>query len=199
MTFVDKLANLDSAITLALNTSVSSVPSDLLFRLVSQVKFWLPFYLLLVFVIWRKLGLRKMFVILAAILLCVLACDQLGNVFKAAFGRLRPCYNTHMLERGLNVLESRGGFFGFYSAHSANTFGLAVCCSVCLAGAGVRKRALLVSILFIWAATVAFSRIIVGKHFLGDVLAGAFAGALIGMALGYAASFFIRRIPSFFL
>ena len=41
---------------------------------------------------------------------------------------------------------------------------------------------------------VALSRIFVGKHYLGDVLAGIVAGTLIGLACGFTARKIIGRI-----
>jgi undecaprenyl-diphosphatase len=48
--------------------------------------------------------------------------------------------------------------------------------------------------MFSWATLVALSRIFVGKHYLGDVMAGAIVGAIAGYFLAKAACILYKKI-----
>jgi undecaprenyl-diphosphatase len=67
-----------------------------------------------------------------------------------------------------------GGQFGFYSSHASNTIGLSVFVGLLLA-----HRITFVGLL-IWTVAVGYSRIYLGVHYPGDILAGWISGALIG-------------------
>jgi undecaprenyl-diphosphatase len=47
--------------------------------------------------------------------------------------------------------------------------------------------------MYFWAAMVAISRVFVGKHYLGDILAGAIIGALAGLLFAGIARIIIRK------
>ena len=97
-----------------------------------------------------------------------------------------------MIANGLHVLE-KGGRFGFFSAHSANAFGLATCT---LIGLRIDKRLKYrgyAAWMYTWATLVAVSRIFVGKHYLGDCIVGSIIGALAGLAFASLAKWVINR------
>jgi undecaprenyl-diphosphatase len=110
----------------------------------------------------------------AAALAAALACGVGIAAFlalKRACHRKRPC-----------AIEPHGWAtllppdqFSFPSGHSITAFSVAVAIGLCI-------PTLLPGLLFC-AASVAASRILLGMHFLSDVL----AGSAIGAALGYAA------------
>jgi hypothetical protein len=98
-----------------------------------------------------------------------------------------------MLGNGLNVLEYATNSFSFYSGHSANSFGLATCSVI---GFRLDKRLEYkgyTTWMFFWATMVAVSRIFVGKHYLGDIIVGAIAGAAIGWTMAQVGKLIIRR------
>jgi len=91
-------------------------------------------------------------------------------ILKRVIGRERPCATqTHCWS--LLLPPDR---FSFPSGHSITAFAIAL-------SFGLYYPALLVGLLFC-AASVAASRVILGLHYLSDVLAGVLIGALIGMA-----------------
>lgn len=97
--------------------------------------------------------------------------------------------------------EENGGKYGFFSAHAANSLGLAFSTFIglksCLRTAGGKKSPWWIKTyggwIFFWAAMVGISRIFVGKHYLGDVLVGFIVGATAGIAFGMLARHIIRR------
>ena len=105
-----------------------------------------------------------------------------------------------MLANGLNVLENGGGY-SFFSAHAANSFGLALSTFVgmkrCLSNSGSMMPKWLKAYgtwMFFWATMVAVSRIFVGKHYLGDVIVGIIIGSLAGYAFARLSAYIAGKI-----
>ena len=122
-----QLEQLDRSWTLTINSLHSSF-TDPIMWFFSDKKVWIPFYVALVALMFWKLGWKKALVLLAAVALTVLCCDQLANLIKHWVQRVRPVNDPLMIEQGLHVLEWGGGF-SFFSAHAANAFGVACCTS----------------------------------------------------------------------
>lgn len=190
----DSVIALDRDATLALN-GLGGGWSDGLMVFASHKLTWIPLYaLLIVFLFWR-LGWRRALVFLAAVGLTFLACDQLSNLFKWGFERLRPCHDSSMVEGGLRILEGKGGRYGFFSAHAANVFGVAWCVILAFRSDRGHRYGYLTAGLLFWATWVSFSRVFVGKHFIGDVLVGIAIGTALGLAFGALARWLVRRYP----
>lgn len=181
----------DQNLTLKINSWNSSF-SNPIWEFLSDIPVWIPMYVLIVaFIIWR-LGWKKGLVVVAGALLTFAFCDQSSNFVKEAVARLRPLHDEYMIANGLHVLE-KGGRFGFFSAHSANAFGLATCT---LIGLRIDKRLKYrgyAAWMYTWATLVAVSRIFVGKHYLGDCIVGSIIGALAGLAFASLAKWVINR------
>ena len=138
---------------------------------------WIPLYALLLFMVFKQYGKRGWWILLAVALL-ILCTDQLSaHVCKPLFHRLRPCFNPE-LEGLVNLPKGLpGGRYGFVSSHAANTFGIAAFLTAVL-----RKRWHWIGwVLYFWAFLSSYSRIYVGVHYPGDILAGAVLGILIGL------------------
>ena len=72
------------------------------------------------------------------------------------------------------VNDYRGGRYGFFSSHAANTFSVAMFVTLL-----VRRRGLGL-MLFSWAALNGWSRIYLGVHYFGDVIVGTAWGCIVG-------------------
>ena len=138
---------------------------------------WIPLFVLLLYLIFKQYGKRGWWVLLAVAII-ILCTDQLSaHVFKPLFHRLRPCFNPELeglvhLPKGLP-----GGQYGFVSSHAANSFGIATF----LMGV-LRKRYRCIGWwLYAWAIVFSYTRIYIGVHYPGDILAGAALGVLIGL------------------
>ena len=167
------LDQLDKQIFLYFN-AFNSPHSDQIWIWITNIPTWIPLYILLLFFVIKVFKIDSLYVI-AGLLLVILASDQFTSSFmKPFFGRLRPC---HDLEIGylVHVAKNCGGQFGFASGHSANSFGIAIFTWLVF-----RSYWSGTWLIFIWAITVAFSRIMVGVHYPGDILVGGFVGTFFG-------------------
>ena len=140
---------------------------------------WIPIYILLAYLVIKQYGRTSLWIFLA-VGLVILCSDQLSaHVCKPLFHRLRPCFNPELeglvhLPKGLP-----GGRYGFVSSHAANTFAVATFLT-----AALRKSYRSIGWwLFAWALISSYSRIYIGVHYPGDVLAGAVLGILVGLII----------------
>ena len=173
---MSQLSTIDSDLFLFLN-GLHVDWMDKFMVLVTDMWAWFPLYLLLIYWVVKQYGRRCWWVFLA-VGLVVLCSDQLAShVCKPLFHRLRPCYNADFQDLIYLPKGLAGGKYGFVSSHAANTFAIAVFLTPVL-----RKYCPWPAIvLFLWAFISSYSRIYIGYHYPGDIIAGAVLGALVGM------------------
>lgn len=145
---------------------------------------WIPLYLMMVFLLVRGYGWRRTGWLLLCIAVTLAIADQLAaSVIKPWVGRLRPCASGEVVRE----LVSCGGKYSFPSNHATNHFALATILSLTWLQDRARGWRIL---LYAWAATIALAQVYVGKHWPGDIV----AGALLGAFLAYAGVLAYRRL-----
>jgi undecaprenyl-diphosphatase len=177
MSFIEQIEQWDTALFLFLNGAHSPFFDEVMWGI--SYKFtWIPLYVLLLFLLYRKYGWRSLLLCLPVIALLIGATDQCTNLLKSVLvERYRPCHNID-LEGLVHVVGKCGGKYGFTSGHSGNSFAIATFMFFLL-----RPKKIFYW-LFFWAALVAYSRIYNGVHYPLDVL----GGALLGITFGYLCS-----------
>lgn len=159
---------------------------------VTKTFFWLPLYLLLVF-ITVKYFKKDWWIIIIGIAFAILLTDRITSGFmKPYFERLRPSREPALvgivhLVKDSNGKVYTGGKFGFASSHAANTFATAMFFWLVF-----RHRYRWIWTLFIWAAVMTYTRIYLGAHYPGDILVGLLIGLLCGW-IGFKTQQFIWR------
>ena len=189
------LHHLDKDVTLAIN-SIGNPTMDTVWQIFSAREIWFVLYLTVIVFFFIRLGWKRAAVVIVSCILCVTACDQLANLVKFGVERLRPCYDSEMLQRGLRVLEDPGQLSGFYSAHAANSLGFAVCSWLGFRNDKRLKYRGYGWGIGLWAFLVGISRVFVGKHFLGDVLVGFAVGLFFGILFGILSKWMIKKIKA---
>ena len=81
----------------------------------------------------------------------------------------------------------KGSLYGFISGHATNTFAVAVFFSL------VFKNPRTTVVLFSWSLLSSYSRIYLGLHYPGDILAGLVAGTLIALSFYYIYQILIQK------
>ena len=169
----DWLDGIDKQLFLFFNGKHSPL-SDEIWYWITYSQTWIPLYVLLVFMLIKAFR-RDSIWLIAGILLTILIADQVtSSLMKPFFERLRPCHDGE-IGHLVHVVKGCGGQFGYASGHSANSFGIAT-----FVWLTFRYYSRWVGIIFVWAAAVAFSRIMVGVHYPGDIVTGALVGVLAG-------------------
>lgn len=172
---IDQLVHYDKELFLFLNNLGTSQWDGFWLFLTNK---WnsIPLYVLLGFFTYKSFGLKRLLMIMVAIALLILVTDQLANFFKYGVQRLRPCHDPTISGLMRLVKSSCGGKFGYFSAHAANSFAVAVFFTSLL-----RPKYKFIGIwLIIWALVVAYSRIYIGVHYPLDVFTGLIIGAFLG-------------------
>lgn len=165
--FVALVEAFDKECLLAVNGS-DSLYLDRVVRSLTNALVWIPFYLSLFFLVLKNNAtVRQVVYILIAIGLCVFVAGSLDDlIVKPLVARWRP---THDPEIGMmvDIVDGyRGGKYGFFSAHAANTFSVAI--FFCWL---VRSRLLSIAIIS-WSLTNCWTRLYLGVHFPGDIIVG---------------------------
>lgn len=183
---------------------------------VSGTTMWIPLYVLILWLVWRRAGWRGTLTFLVLMAAAVGLADMVAGIFKhtGVLGgllpdlepRLRPMF-TPSLE-GLDIPPDSlaairraalpgdwavhvppgavAGRYGTVSAHASTIVALAL-----LSAAVIRRRWFTI-LVTLCALLICYSRIYLAKHFPMDIL----WGALLGAALGGVAYWIYHRLTT---
>lgn len=172
---MEQLVELDQELFLFLN-NLGTPAWDNFWNILTHKWTSIPLYIVLIYLLYRSLGAKgAVFTVLlvAGMITCT---DQLANVFKDGFERLRPCRQEGVMEY-TRFVAVRCGMYGYFSAHAASSAALTIYLGLILRP----YYKMLLYILVFWALMVAYSRIYIGVHYPGDIL----TGMLLGSGIGY--------------
>lgn len=170
---------------------------------------WVPLYLLLVWLAWRKNSLLAekeryyefaLFVLVTVLVIAM--SDQIASgLIKTAVQRPRPSHQEGLMESLHYVNEYRGGAYGFVSSHASNSIAMVMWVYYYLTRGvgnlitGGRKH-LLMAGLVLFLVLNCYSRIYLGVHYLGDILGGLAVGlftAKMGIVMYQRMSYWITK------
>lgn len=183
------LQQLDQHLLLTLN-GLHTPYWDSFMWIVSAKLTWVPMYATLLYILCRNFNIRVTILTVIAIALTITYADQLCATFIRPFvERMRPSNLNNPLSEFVHILhDKRGGRYGFPSCHASNSFGLAFIVMLLF-----KQRCLTLFIMF-WAILNSYSRIYLGVHYPGDLLAGMLVGTS-GAFLIYYLYRYALRVP----
>ena len=171
---MEQLVELDQELFLFLN-NLGTPAWDNFWNILTHKWTSIPLYILLIYLLYQCLGTKGAIITVLLVAGMITITDQLANVFKDGFERLRPCRQEGVMEYA-RFVAIRCGKYGYFSAHAASSAALTVYLGLILKP----FYKFILPILIFWALMVAYSRIYVGVHYPGDVLTGMILGSGIG-------------------
>ena len=154
---------------------------------------WIPLYILIAAILFWKYQWKALPLFLLTGLVVLLGDQISSELFKKTIMRPRPC-NDPTMQASLQLLVPCGSGYSFTSSHATNHFALAYLFIRFLIPILPKQKTvykyLLISVLFLWAALVAYAQVYVGVHYPLDV----FCGALLGTGIAALAYRVFRRL-----
>lgn len=172
---IDTLTSLDNNILLFFN-SFHTAFLDEAIALLTGRWIWIPFYLVLIDLLFQKLGPKYAALTLVAVVIAISMTDQVcSHVIRPIVGRLRPCNPDNPIFGMITLVKGiQPGGYSWPSCHAANTFALATLLSC------VWRSRRFTAFIFSWAVFVSLTRLYVGVHYPTDLLCGAAFGSVFG-------------------
>lgn len=150
----------------------------------SGIKMWIPLYLLIIYMVWRRYSWRGVVALVVALCLAIAAADLTAGIFKhqgpladlwPSFpARLRPMHTPEGLDFVANGYHTNY-IYGTVSGHTATIVAIALLTSVAM------RRAWFTLLVWLVAVLVCYSRIYLACHFPQDILLGAGVGVVSGV------------------
>ena len=169
----------DKVVFTWINYDLASPWLDPLMVFLSSKWTFIPLYLLIVYLYFRKFKIRFWIPVLLTVSAFGLSDSISSRILKPLTKRTRPLYeetmNAPIAEKPVRVPhEKAGSRYGFVSSHSSNMFAVMGLATMLL-GLSMGKSLAFYAV----AALVAYSRVYLGLHYPGDV----FFGALLGYGI----------------
>lgn len=176
----ESLIQFDKHLLLALNGSESLFLDGLATALTTATT-WIPLYIALFYLVLKNNeNMKQILLIVGCAALCVVLAGTVDDSFvKPTVARFRP---THDPEMGMmvDIVDGyRGGRYGFFSAHAANTFSVAV--FFCL----LVRSGIMSAMLILWSLLNCWTRMYLGVHYPFDILCGLLWGGFSGLVVYY--------------
>ena len=188
---LEQLLDLDTELFLYLNKLGSST-WDGLWLIITHKLTFVPLYAILLFIIYKKYGLKSVLIMVLVIAAMITFTDQISNAFKLGVKRPRPCQLDVLIDEGMRFVATHCGPYGFFSGHASNSM-----CAAVFGGLVLRPYFKnLIFILLFWSFIVAYSRIYVGVHYPLDILCGMIFGALAGFGFYKLNAYLLKRFIS---
>ncbi len=153
---------------------------DSLMSTISGIVMWIPLYLLILYMVWRRWSWRGVVALILAVALALGLADLLAGIFKHSGplknlwpdfpARLRPMFSEGLSD--VNIPSTNHGRYGTVSAHAATIVSLSI-----ISAYAIHRR------WFSWliamvAIAICYSRIYLACHFPQDILLGAALGVV---------------------
>ncbi len=152
---------------------------------------WVPMYaILLGLLLWRCDWKRVVLQVIAVVLLITITDQTASGFLKPTTKRPRPCHETSLQGQVHTVNNKCGGKYGFASSHASNTMGLAVFLGLLLGRYWRWLRWLLIG----WAVLQGYTRIYLGVHYPGDVLAGFLIGIVAALMVRWLYDYLAEKL-----
>jgi undecaprenyl-diphosphatase len=169
---LDYLIHLDKKLFIYLN-NLGATPFDAIWLLITKQINWTPFFLILLFILYKKLGTKKLGIAILIVATLIAFTNEITDVIKFSVQRIRPCNDDALV--GLIRVVKDSDTFSYFSGHAANSTAAMMFVFLIL-----RKHYKYSYLLFLYPLIFAYSRIYLGLHYPLDIISGYAFGSLTG-------------------
>lgn len=170
---LDYLIHLDKRLFIFLN-NLGSTPFDGIWLLITKQINWIPYFLILLFILYKKLGTKKLGITILILAALITFTNEITDVIKFSIQRIRPCNDETLL--GLIRVVKDSDTFSYFSGHASNSTAAMMFVFLIL-----RKHYKYSYLIFLYPLIFAYSRIYLGLHFPLDIISGFVFGSLTGI------------------
>lgn len=154
---------------------------DPIFMYITHQINWLPFFLIIIFLLLKKISLKQFGLLVLILTVFFVFTDQMTNLVKYSVDRLRPV-NDPLIEPYLRVLR-KAGSPSFFSGHASNSSG-----SILIIFLIMKRYYKYAWLIFFFPLIFAYTRIYLALHYPLDIL----CGYIFGIASGFLFYFIFR-------
>jgi len=169
---LEYLIHLDKKLFIFLN-NLGSTPFDDIWLLITKQINWTPFFLILLFILYKKLGAKKLGIAILIVAALITFTNEITDVIKFTVQRIRPCNDDTLV--GLIRVVKDSDTFSYFSGHASNSTA-----SMMFVFLIFRKYYKYSYLLFLYPLIFAYSRIYLGLHFPLDIISGYVFGGFTG-------------------
>ena len=178
------LEGIDRSLVLFINGMNHPIMDEIMWQISSKA-LWVPMYIFLFYIIYRKIQLKNAIIVSLMIVATVGLADFISvALIKEQVQRYRPSHHAELIEQlhfyhlgGGHTYQ--GGMYGFVSSHATNFFALAMIFTLMFKKTYTKTS----YVLFIVAVVTSYSRIYLGVHYASDLLGGAILGITVAYTL----------------
>ena len=181
---LEKLSALDDKLFILINQNWAFEELDPLMKILSSTWTFVPFYIWAIYQFVKRFHSKAYIPVVFALIAFGLADGISSKVFKPSFKRVRPAFEVQLNPR--TPAGMPGGKYGFVSSHAANAFAvypllvMMVFYRKDLHFVHNKPQKTAFWLCVVVAFWISYSRVYLGRHYVGDVLFGGVLGALIG-------------------
>lgn len=172
---LEKLESLDIQLFVFLN-SLGAENFDGFWLFITKQANWTPVFLILLYLVYKKIGVKQTLYLLLFVAVLITCTDQITNLVKNTFQRLRPCNNSD-ISTFIRIVK-HSNTYSFFSGHAANSMAVATFLFLVM-----RTHYNYFGILFAWPMVFAYSRIYLGLHYPLDIFTGYACGFTFGLLM----------------
>jgi len=184
MISLEWLNELDKILFILINIELANPVTDLIMPIItSDMNLRVTYAVVMSLLLWKG-SPRVRWMVLFSVITMLIADQTSSNFLKDLFQRPRPC----QIMSDLRLLVDCGSGYAMPSSHAANSFAQAAFFGTL----APKSRWYLIIIAFL----ISISRVFVGVHYPGDVLAGTILGVFMGLLAALMFIPFERRVIS---
>ncbi|WP_255554345.1 MULTISPECIES: phosphatase PAP2 family protein [unclassified Tenacibaculum] len=171
---IENIIQKDKQLLIYLNNLGSEQWDGLWLAITNQFN-WIPLFVFMLFLIFKHYGWKKGLFTMVFIAALITFSDQITNVIRGVFERLRP--NNDPAIKDLLRTLIRPQSFSFASGHATTSTVVAVFLIMLL-----KNHVRYIRFLLLFPLVFAYSRLYLGVHFPIDILCGFINGTVIGFS-----------------